>query len=299
MIHFGIIPRTNRGIFAINELPDLPPRIQVGLLNILEERDVQIRGFPVRMPLDVLLVFSANPEDYTNRGNIITPLKDRIASQILTHYPADAGLAAEITAPGGLDRARAVEEVVMPELVRDADRGDRDRGARERARRPELGRLARGWRSRPSSSWSRTSSAAALATGDRAGPSADAAISSMLLPAITGKVELVYEGEQQGTEVVARKLVGQAVKQVFERRFPAVGRASAAANGRTDPYSAHRRLVRAGNAVTRLRRAALRRLRGGARAGARPRGARPPRSAGSREDRPPAELVLGGPAPDT
>src|SRR5438128_1412005 len=97
VIHFGIVPRTNRGIFAINELPDLQPRIQVGLLNILEERDLQIRGFPVRIPLDILLVFSANPEDYTNRGNIITPLKDRIASQILTHYPTTPKVAVAIT----------------------------------------------------------------------------------------------------------------------------------------------------------------------------------------------------------
>jgi len=87
IIHFGIIPRMNRGIFAINELPDLQPRIQVGLLNLMQEKDIQIRGFPVRLPLDVLMVYSANPEDYTNRGNIITPLKDRIGSQIVTHYP--------------------------------------------------------------------------------------------------------------------------------------------------------------------------------------------------------------------
>src|SRR5450830_1831477 len=97
IIHFGIVPRTNRGIFAINELPDLQPRIQVGLLNILEERDLQIRGFPLRIPLDILMVFSANPEDYTNRGNITTPLKDRIASQILTHYPVDTKTASAIT----------------------------------------------------------------------------------------------------------------------------------------------------------------------------------------------------------
>jgi len=87
VMHYGIVPRTNRGIFAINELPDLQPRIQVGLLNILEEKDIQIRGFPIRLPLDLAIVFSANPEDYTNRGNIITPLRDRIASQIMTHYP--------------------------------------------------------------------------------------------------------------------------------------------------------------------------------------------------------------------
>ncbi|MHC4816557.1 MAG: magnesium chelatase, partial [Planctomycetota bacterium] len=97
VLHFGIIPRTNRGIFAINELPDLSPRIQVGLLNILEERDVQLRGFPVRFPLDVMLAFSANPEDYTNRGTIITPLRDRIASQVMTHYPPDLGVARAIT----------------------------------------------------------------------------------------------------------------------------------------------------------------------------------------------------------
>src|SRR5262245_28964210 len=97
VIHYGIIPRTNRGIFAINELPDLQPRIQVGLLNILEEKDFQIKGFPVRMSLDMLVVFSANPEDYTNRGNIITPLKDRIDSQITTHYPVSVEDALKIT----------------------------------------------------------------------------------------------------------------------------------------------------------------------------------------------------------
>ena len=97
VIHFGIIPRTNRGIFAINELPDLQPRIQVGLLNIMEEQDIQIRGFNIRFPLDMLMVFSANPEDYTNRGNIITPLKDRIDSQIITHYPKTVEIGIEIT----------------------------------------------------------------------------------------------------------------------------------------------------------------------------------------------------------
>ncbi|OYV86326.1 MAG: magnesium chelatase, partial [Ignavibacteriae bacterium 37-53-5] len=96
-IHFGIIPRTNRGIFTINELPDLQPRIQVGLFNIMEEKDIQIRGFNVRIPLDVMMVFTANPEDYTNRGNIITPLKDRIDSQILTHYPRTLEEAMKIT----------------------------------------------------------------------------------------------------------------------------------------------------------------------------------------------------------
>ena len=109
VIHFGIIPRTNRGIFAINELPDLQPRIQVGLLNILEEKDIQIRGFPIRLPLDLQIVFSANPEDYTNRGNIITPLRDRIASQIMTHYPYTIEDAMKVT-----DRKLPIDVVLLP-----------------------------------------------------------------------------------------------------------------------------------------------------------------------------------------
>ena len=116
VIHWGIVPRTNRGIFAINELPDLQPRIQVGLLNILEESDIQVRGFPLRVPLDICMVFSANPEDYTNRGNIITPLKDRIDSQIMTHYPRTLEDAKEITS-GEADLAES--EAQIPELVRD------------------------------------------------------------------------------------------------------------------------------------------------------------------------------------
>src|SRR6266852_6885420 len=119
VIHFGIIPRTNRGIFAINELPDLAPRIQVALLNILEERDLQIRGFPVRIPMDVVLVFSANPEDYTSRGNIITPLKDRIDSQILTHYPQNVQTAMHITQQEAwLDRDAKVT-IEIPQYVRE------------------------------------------------------------------------------------------------------------------------------------------------------------------------------------
>ena len=117
VIHWGIVPRTNRGIFAINELPDLQPRIQVALLNILEENDFQIRGFPIRVPLDMMLAFTANPEDYTNRGNIITPLKDRIASQINTHYPSSVEIAKAITRQEAwTDRSAQIE---IPELIRD------------------------------------------------------------------------------------------------------------------------------------------------------------------------------------
>jgi magnesium chelatase subunit I len=121
VIHFGIIPRTNRGIFTINELPDLAPRIQVGLLNLLEERDLQIRGFPIRFPLDLIMVFTANPEDYTNRGSIITPLKDRIASQILTHYPRSLAEATAITrAESWLDRGDDLPRVQIPDFLQEA-----------------------------------------------------------------------------------------------------------------------------------------------------------------------------------
>src|SRR6266481_9988231 len=117
-IHFGIIPRTNRGIFAINELPDLQPRIQVGLFNIMEEKDIQIRGFNIRIPLDLLIVFTANPEDYTNRGNIITPLRDRINSQIITHYPLTREQGMAITAQESWTRREGGVEVVVPAFVR-------------------------------------------------------------------------------------------------------------------------------------------------------------------------------------
>jgi magnesium chelatase subunit I len=220
VIHFGIIPRTNRGIFAINELPDLAPRIQVGLFNILEERDLQIRGFPVRIPLDLLLVFSANPEDYTNRGAIVTPLKDRISSQILTHYPPDAQIAAEITRQEAWTERGP--EVVIPEsarflveeiafAARESELVDQASGVSARVSISAMELLASNLERR------------ALATGDR--PVFPRLCDlHMVLPAITGKVEMVYEGEQQGAEVVARRLVGEAVQRVFDRTFPEVGK---------------------------------------------------------------------------
>jgi magnesium chelatase subunit I len=221
VIHFGIVPRTNRGIFAINELPDLAPRIQVGLLNILEERDLQIRGFPVRIPLDILLVFSANPEDYTNRGTIITPLKDRISSQILTHYPADAETAASITEQEAWTE-RGVDGVVVPRDVRllveevsiaarGSDLVDQTSGVSARVAIAAVELLVSNLERR------------ALVTGDSPVYPRLADL-HMLLPAITGKVEMVYEGEQQGVEVVARQLLGEAAKATFDRRFPEVGK---------------------------------------------------------------------------
>jgi len=235
VIHFGIVPRTNRGIFAINELPDLAPRIQVGLLNLLEERDLQIRGFPVRLALDILFAFSANPEDYTNRGTIITPLKDRIASQILTHYPPTPELAAEITAQEAWTE-RETAGIAVPDVVRtlveeisiaarESDLVDQSSGVSARVAIAALELLVsnlerRQLRSGDESVWPRICDLPQLA------------------PAITGKIEMVYEGEQQGAEVVVRKLVGAAVLKTFQARFPEVGR-EAGSGGEDDvgPYA--------------------------------------------------------------
>ncbi|MGH9457321.1 MAG: AAA family ATPase [Thermoanaerobaculia bacterium] len=228
VIHYGIIPRTNRGIFAVNELPDLAPRIQVALLNILEERDLQIRGFPVRIPLDVLLVFSANPEDYTNRGNIITPLKDRIDSQILTHYPTSVETAMTITKQEAwLGRDGTGAAIEIPDYVRELVES-----VAFAARESELVDQSSGVSARMAISAieileSNLERRAAL-TGEREVFPRLADL-QMILPAITGKVEMVYEGEQQGAEVVAKKLVGTAVGRLFAQRFPPIER------GRTRP----------------------------------------------------------------
>jgi magnesium chelatase subunit I len=227
VIHYGIIPRTNRGIFAINELPDLAPRIQVALLNILEERDLQIRGFPVRIPMDVVLVFSANPEDYTSRGNIITPLKDRIDSQILTHYPQSVQTALQITQQEAwLDRqAKTTVEIpaYIRELIeqiafvaRESELVDQSSGVSARLTISAIELLQSNLERR----------AAITGDGHVFPRLSDLA---MVLPAITGKVEMVYEGEQQGAEVVARKLIGTAVGKLFELKFPPIERAGVGA----------------------------------------------------------------------
>ncbi|MGZ8867671.1 MAG: sigma 54-interacting transcriptional regulator, partial [Thermoanaerobaculia bacterium] len=223
VIHYGIIPRTNRGVFAINELPDLQPRIQVGLLNILEEKDFQIRGFPVRMPLDVLVVFSANPEDYTNRGNIITPLKDRIDSQILTHYPQKIDVARRITEQEAWLQRDAKATIDVPPYIRDLVEN-----IAFAARESELVDQSSGVSARL------TIAAMELLQSNlerRAALTGDQYIFprlsdlAMVLPAITGKVEMVYEGEQQGAEVVARQLIGTAVAKLFEQKLPPIERA--------------------------------------------------------------------------
>jgi magnesium chelatase subunit I len=219
VIHYGIIPRTNRGIFAINELPDLPPRIQVGLLNIMEEKDIQVRGFPVRMSLDILMVYSANPEDYTNRGNIITPLKDRIDSQILTHYPREREAAVRITAQEawterGADGCRFVVPSWFRELVEEVAFA---------ARKSEYVNQSSGVSARMSISLLENvlsnMERRAIRHGEKVVHPRVSDLAAAV-PAITGKIELVYEGEQQGAEIVARKIVGEAVKETFRRYFP-------------------------------------------------------------------------------
>ncbi|MBM3265696.1 MAG: magnesium chelatase [candidate division Zixibacteria bacterium] len=218
VIHFGIVPRMNRGIFAINELPDLQPRIQVGLLNIMEEKDLQIRGFPVRIPLDILIVFSANPEDYTNRGNIITPLKDRIDSQILTHYPRDRAHAIAITEQEAwLDRVSPAQvripryfREIVEEVAFQARRSefiDQKSGVSSRLTISAMENLVSNVEKR------------AVVFGQ---PAAFPRICDLIavIPAMTGKMELVYEGEQEGVGKVAEVLIGRAVKEVFKQYFP-------------------------------------------------------------------------------
>jgi len=220
VIHYGIVPRTNRGVFTINELPDLAPRIQVGLLNILEERDVQIRGFPLRIPLDLLMVFTANPEDYTNRGSIITPLKDRIASQILTHYPRSLDEAREITdAEAWSERGGAPCGIVVPGFLVDIVEAIGFEGRESEYVDQSSGVSARLSIACRELLISQVERRAACHGGAGCARLIDLA---QVLPGITGKVELVYEGEQEGATKVARHLIGLACRRVFDRLFPDV-----------------------------------------------------------------------------
>lgn len=219
VIHYGIIPRSNRGIFAINELPDLQPRIQVGLLNIMEEKDLQIRGFPIRIPLDLCIVYTANPEDYTNRGNIITPLKDRIDAQIITHYPESLDEAKSITQQeawtsrdedGGVtvhvpDLYREIVELVAFE-ARKSEYVDRNSGVSARMPITLLETVVAAAERR------------AIAGGE---PEATLRIIDLFsaVTAVTGKVELVYKGEQEGPQNVAQFLVGRAIREAFNKHF--------------------------------------------------------------------------------
>jgi magnesium chelatase subunit I len=217
VIHFGLIPRAHRGIFVINELPDLQARIQVALFNMLQEKDIQIRGFKLRLPLDIQFVFTANPEDYTNRGSIVTPLKDRIESQILTHYPKTVEISKKIT----FQEAKLTDSQRMIEadgLVKDLI----EQVAFE-ARKSEFIDQKSGVSARLTiSAFENLISNAERRMLINHEPSTFVRLAdfSGIIPAITGKIELVYEGELEGPAKVAHTLIGKAIKQLFARYFP-------------------------------------------------------------------------------
>lgn len=220
VIHFGMIPRANRCIFVINELPDLQARIQVALFNILQEGDIQIRGFKLRLPLDLQFVFTANPEDYTNRGSIVTPLKDRIGSQILTHYPETIEIAKKITQQEARLDQRQSEGIHVPDIAmevleqisfeaRNSEYVDAKSGVSARMSITAFENLLS------------TAERRAIKSGnDRT----TVRLSDFMgvIPSITGKIELVYEGEQEGADFVAETLVEEAIKSIFPNYFPKI-----------------------------------------------------------------------------
>ncbi len=234
VIHFGMIPRANRCIFVINELPDLQARIQVSLFNILQEGDIQIRGFKIRLPLDMQFIFTANPEDYTNRGSIVTPLKDRIGSQILTHYPENVAIARTITEQEAKLDEEQVNRVYIPELAkelleqisfeaRDSEYIDAKSGVSARL--------------------SITAYENLLSAAERRALINDEEHTRVrlsdfmgIIPSITGKVELVYEGEQEGADKVAQILIGSAIKALFPKYFPKIAKLEK--EGEKNDYSA-------------------------------------------------------------
>ena len=220
VIHFGMIPRANRCIFVINELPDLQARIQVALFNILQEGDIQIRGFKLRMPLDMQFVFTANPEDYTNRGSIVTPLKDRIGSQILTHYPETVAIARTITEQEAKLNKQQSESVYVPSLAKDL----LEQIAFE-ARESEYIDNKSGVSARMTiTAFENLVSTAERRTLKSGSEKTTVRLSDFMgiIPALTGKVELVYEGEQEGAAVVAQHLIGDAIHTFFPAYFPKI-----------------------------------------------------------------------------
>jgi len=248
VIHFGLVPRAHRSIFVINELPDLQARIQVSLFNILQEGDLQIRGFKLRLPLDIQFIFTANPEDYTNRGSIVTPLKDRIESQILTHYPKTIPIAKEITqqeASIGKDQASIVH---VPQLsydlleivsfkARESEFIDEKSGVSARLSISALENLVS------------TAERRALMNKDK---HTTLRLTDFwgIIPALTGKVELVYEGEQEGPYAVALHLIGAAMKDVFLENFPHPEQWDKGTD--KDPYGTIRAFFSGGNSIDLL-----------------------------------------------
>lgn len=232
VINFGLIPRVNRGIFVINELPDLQPRIQVSLLNIMQERDIQIRGFNVRIPLDLFMAFSANPEDYTNRGNIITPLKDRIDAQIITHYPKTIDTAKEIAKQEAWVERDTDLQVHIPELfrqilaqvafvARESEYIDQKSGVSARMTITAMEQVT-------------SSAERRMVINGETETTLRIADLFHMIPALTGKLELVYEGEQEGAVNVAKHLLGQAINKTFKTYFPDPQRKKS--EEESDPY---------------------------------------------------------------
>ncbi len=218
VIHFGLIPRSHRGIFVINELPDLQARIQVALFNILQESDIQIRGFKVRLPLDIQFIFTANPEDYTNRGSIVTPLKDRIDSQILTHYPKSIDISKRITQQEAKLTEDQKQKINPDEILLDLV----EQIAFE-ARASEYIDAKSGVSARLSiSAYENLISTAERRRILNNEKETHLRVSDLfgVIPSITGKIELVYEGEQEGPAKVAQILIGRAIRNNFTRYFP-------------------------------------------------------------------------------
>lgn len=218
VIHYGLVPRSHRGIFVINELPDLQARIQVALFNILQEGDIQIRGFKLRLPLDIQFVFTANPEDYTNRGSIVTPLKDRIDSQVITHYPKSLDVSKKITQQEarlkeeqkGKVRMNTIAEDLVEQIAieaRDSEYVDEKSGVSARLTISAYENL---WSAAERRALKDSDRETAIRISDFVG----------VIPAITGKVELVYEGEQEGAGIVAYNLIGKAIRSQFLNFFP-------------------------------------------------------------------------------
>lgn len=220
VLHYGMIPRANRSIFVLNELPDLQARIQVSLFNILQEGDVQIRGFQLRLPLDIQFVFTANPEDYTNRGSIVTPLKDRIGSQIFTHYPKSIALARAITEQEAKISEEDRSRVIVPNRAKDL----LEQVAFE-ARSSEYVDAKSGVSARMTiSAMENLVAAAKLRLIETGAEKTTIRLIDFpsIVPSITGKIELVYEGEQEGADEVARMLIDDAILSEFERIFPRI-----------------------------------------------------------------------------
>jgi len=218
VIHYGIIPRSNRSIFVINELPDLQARIQVALFNILQEGDIQIRGFKLRIPLDIQFVFTANPEDYTNRGSIVTPLKDRIGSQILTHYPKSIALSKQITTQEAKLSTHQKEKIQVGDLIATLI----ERIAFE-ARENEYVDSKSGVSARLTiSAYENLVSTAERRMLMNKEDKTSARIVDLVgvIPSVNGKIELVYEGEQEGAAIVAQNLLGRAIRNQFLEWFP-------------------------------------------------------------------------------